>query len=235
MENFLSWRTLTTLGDIKWQLLELLASIGFVAINIGRRQSGTDNVLKITGSEMNVNGENNRVLAAILCAALYPNVVKVLTPEKLYAPSVGGAVPKELRADELKFKTRDDGYVFIHPSSVNFTVTHFTSPYLVYQEKVKTSRVFIRDCSMVPIIPLILFSGSGLQVELHQGTFIIALEDGWIKFAVDTNQIAELLQTIRNELVALLEEKIEDPSLNLLTHKKGKMIIETIIHLITQE
>jgi ATP-dependent RNA helicase DHX57 len=50
-------------------------------------------------------------LAAILCAALYPNVVKVLTPEKSFAPSVTGAVPKEFRADELRFKTRDDGYV----------------------------------------------------------------------------------------------------------------------------
>lgn len=234
-ENFLSSRTLVTLGDIKRQLLELLASIGFIPVDIGPRRSGSDNILKITGSELNVNSENNRLLAAILCAALYPNVVKVLTPEKSFAPSAMGAVPRQPRAEELRFKTRDDGYVFIHPSSVNFTVTHFTSPYLVYQEKVKTSRVFIRDCSMVPVLPLILFSGSGLTVELHQGTFVIALEDGWIKFAVDSHQVAELLQTIRSELVSLLEEKIEDPSMNLLTHKQGKLIIQTIIHLITQE
>lgn len=50
-------------------------------------------------------------MAAILCAALYPNVVKVLTPEKSFAPSAMGAVPKEFRADELRFKTRDDGFV----------------------------------------------------------------------------------------------------------------------------
>ena len=58
-----------------------------------------------------MNGENNRLLAAILCAALYPNVVKVLTPEKSFAPSAMGAVPRQPRADELRFKTRDDGYV----------------------------------------------------------------------------------------------------------------------------
>ena len=45
---------------------------------------------------------------------------------------------------------------------------------------------------MVPVLPLILFSGSGLKVELHQGTFVIALEDGWIKFAVDSHEVSEL-------------------------------------------
>jgi len=79
--------------------------------------------------------------------------------------------------------------VYLHPSSVNYCVSYFTSPCLVYQEKVKTSRIFVRDCSMVPVLPLILFSGCGLKVELHQGTFVIALEDGWIKFAVDSHQV----------------------------------------------
>lgn len=71
----------------------------------------------------------------------------------------GGAIPRQPTPDELKFKTKTDGYVALHPSSVNSSVGYFTSPYLVYQEKVKTSRVFIRECSMVPQLPLVLFSG----------------------------------------------------------------------------
>ncbi|XP_067011833.2 putative ATP-dependent RNA helicase DHX57 isoform X2 [Anabrus simplex] len=234
-ESFLSWRTLITLADIKHQFLELLASIGFVPTCSSYRRTGTDKVLAFTGNELNANGENQNLLRAILCAALYPNVVKVLTPEKSYTPSVVGAIPKQHKAGQLKFKTRDDGYVFLHPSSVNYSVTHFTSPYLVYQEKVKTSRVYIRDCSMVPIMPLVLFSGCGLQVELNQGDFLLSLADGWIKFLVDKHEVAELLQCIRNELVKLLEEKIEDPGLNLLTHERGKKIINTIVHLVTRE
>jgi hypothetical protein len=62
-------------------------------------------------SQLNANGDNTSLLAAILCAALYPNVVKVLTPEKSFAPSASGAVPIEFRAHELRFMTRDDGYV----------------------------------------------------------------------------------------------------------------------------
>jgi ATP-dependent RNA helicase DHX57 len=54
-ENFLSWRTLVTLADIKWQFLELLASIGFVPVEIGPRRGGHDNILSITGPEVSNN------------------------------------------------------------------------------------------------------------------------------------------------------------------------------------
>ena len=63
------------------------------------------------------------------------------------------------------------------------------SPYMIYQEKVKTSRVFIRECTVVPVLPLVLFSSSSLNVELHNGTFVIALEDGWIRFSVQSHQV----------------------------------------------
>jgi ATP-dependent RNA helicase DHX57 len=62
-------------------------------------------------SQLNVNGGSTKLLAAILCAALYPNVVKALTPKKSYSYSVMGAIPKDFKAGELEFKTRDDGYV----------------------------------------------------------------------------------------------------------------------------
>lgn len=83
----------------------------------------------------------------------------MLTPEKSFHMQAGGAIPRQPNADELKFKTKTDGYVALHPSSINSNVGYFGSPYLVYQEKVKTSRVFIRECSMVPQLPLVLFSG----------------------------------------------------------------------------
>jgi ATP-dependent RNA helicase DHX57 len=58
-----------------------------------------------------MNGNNTKLLTAILCAALYPNVMKVLTPKKSYDYTGMGALPKEFRADVLLFKTRDDDYV----------------------------------------------------------------------------------------------------------------------------
>lgn len=190
-QSFLSWKTLETLVEIKQQFLELLVSIGFVPADISRRkQRFKDNVLEVTGAEMNVNGENNRLLAALLCAALYPNVVKVLTPEKSFVMSAAGAVPREPLPSELRFKTNQDGYVFIHPSSVNSVVGHFTSPFMVFQEKVKTSKIFIRECTMVPLLPLVLFSGSNINIELHGGEFILLLRDGWIMLQASSHQVS---------------------------------------------
>jgi hypothetical protein len=40
------------LADIKRQLLELLASIGFIHVEIGPRKRGNDNILSITGREV---------------------------------------------------------------------------------------------------------------------------------------------------------------------------------------
>jgi len=54
-ENFLSWQTLVTLAGIKRQFLELLASIGFVPVEIGPRRGGYDNILSVTGPEVSNN------------------------------------------------------------------------------------------------------------------------------------------------------------------------------------
>lgn len=236
-ENFLSYKTLLTLADMKKQFLELLASIGFVPGDVRGVKRGyeIDKVTNVTGPQINVNCENWRLLAAILCAALYPNIVKVLTPEKVYIPSVMGAIPMENSANALKFKTKSDGYVFLHPSSVNYTVSRYPSPYLVYQEKVRTSRIYVRDCTMVPVMPLVLFSGCALHVELQQGNFILSLDDGWIKFLVERHQVGQLLSAMRDELVQLLVEKIKDPQLDLVTHERGKVIISTIVRLISKD
>lgn len=188
-ENYLSIRTLHTLADIKHQLLELLVSIGFVSVDMPRRETGNDRVFEITGPELNANNNNYKLLQGLLCAALYPNVVKIFTPEKSFSVQSVGAIPRQPKAEELKFKTKQDGFVNIHPSSVNFSVRHFPSPFLVYQEKVKTSKIFIREISVVPILPLVLFSGYGLDVEQHNGVFVLSLADGWIVFAVESHTV----------------------------------------------
>ncbi|XP_051175200.1 putative ATP-dependent RNA helicase DHX57 [Leptopilina boulardi] len=232
-ENFLSIRTLQTLADIKYQFLELLISIGFAPIMIKRRQTGVDRILDMTGNDLNANNENYKLLQGLLCAALYPNVVKVFTPEKSFQMQSTGAIPRQPKPEELKFQTKQDGLVNVHPSSINFSVGHFASPYIVFQEKIKTSKVYIKELSMVPMLPLILFSGYGISVEQHDGIFVLSLEDGWIMFRVDSDRVAQLLQYARIELVKLLELKMQDPLLNLLNHQHGKKIIKAIVKIIS--
>lgn len=64
---------------------------------------------------------------------------------------------------------------------------------------------------------------------------MLSMEGGWIKFVTHTHKIAELLKEMRSELDAVLEEKITDPTIDLLTYPKGKLVISTIVNLISTE
>lgn len=190
--------------------------------------------MNFLGPDLNKNCENNNLLISLLCAALLPNIVKILMPERTYVRHLGGAVPQQLAAKQLRFQTRRDGFVAIHPSSVNAQQTTFSSSFIVFQEKVRTSRVFIRECSLVPVMSLVLFSsGTDLRIELHDGDFLFLLEDCWIVVKAQNQLCAELMKCLRLELFKLLEEKIRDPGLNLLYHANSRKIINTINHLIT--
>ncbi|XP_044519206.1 putative ATP-dependent RNA helicase DHX57 [Gracilinanus agilis] len=240
-ENFLSGRVLQDIASLKRQFTELLSDIGFVkeglrARDIEKRWSqGGDGILEATGEEANSNAENTKLISAILCAALYPNVVQVKTPEGKFQKTSTGAVKMQPKVEELKFVTKNDDYVHIHPSSVNYQTRHFESPYLVYHEKIKTSRVFIRDCSMVSVYPLLLFGGGQVNVKLKKGEFIVSLDDGWIRFAASSHQVAELVKELRCELDQLLQDKIKNPSMDLCTCPRGSRIISMIVKLVTTQ
>ncbi|XP_040000994.1 putative ATP-dependent RNA helicase DHX57 [Xiphias gladius] len=240
-ENFLSWRGLQEIASLKRQFAELLSDIGFIKEGLRARiiermcSNGADGVLQATGPEANLNSENIRLMSAMLCAALYPNVVQVRAPQGNYKMTSKGAMKMQPKANELRFMTKNDGYVHVHPSSVNYMVRHYNSPYLVYHEKVKTSRVFIRDCSMVSVYPLVLFGGGQVNVELHKGEFVISLDDGWIRFAAASHQVAELVKELRWELDQLLEDKIRNPSMDLCSCPRGSRIIHMIVHLISTQ
>uniref|UniRef100_G3SQK4 Putative ATP-dependent RNA helicase DHX57 n=1 Tax=Loxodonta africana TaxID=9785 RepID=G3SQK4_LOXAF len=239
-QNFLSGRVLQEIASLKRQFTELLSDIGFVmeglrAREIEKRAQGGDGVLDATGEEANSNADNPKLISAMLCAALYPNVVQVKSPEGKFQKTSIGAVRMKPKSEELKFVTKNDGYVHIHPSSVNYQVRHFDSPYLVYHEKIKTSRVFIRDCSMVSVYPLVLFGGGQVNVQLQRGEFVVSLDDGWIRFAAASHQVAELVKELRGELDQLLQDKIKNPSIDLCTCPRGSRIISMIVKLVTTQ
>ncbi|XP_054033244.1 putative ATP-dependent RNA helicase DHX57 [Dryobates pubescens] len=240
-ENFLSGRVLQEIASLKRQFTELLSDIGFVKEGLRARDmekkwsQGGDGVLDATGEEANSNAENFKLISAMLCAALYPNVVQVKKPEGKFQKTSTGAVRMQPKAEELKFVTKNDGYVHIHPSSVNYQTRHFESPYLVYHEKVKTSRVFIRDCSMVSVYPLVLLGGGQVHMQLHHGHFLISLDDGWIRFVAASHQVAELVKELRCELDQLLQDKIRNPSMDLCLCPRGSRIIAMIVKLVTTQ
>lgn len=165
---------------MKYQFLELLVSIGFVSINLPKRQRNIDNILMITGNELNKNNSNCKLLQGLICAALYPNIVK----------------QTRFSCPHIVYETRNDGFVKIHPSSVNSQINFFSSPFLAYQQKLKTnernsSQVFIMEVSMIPILALILFSSYEGNIEVQYNSSpdncVISLDHNWITITVDWN------------------------------------------------
>ena len=106
----------------------------------------TEAVVNLTGPEINANNQDPKIVSCVLAAALYPNVVQVLpgnrakliifsthlncfskfayfsykqilTPKAKYKATAAGAVLKPFSPEDIKFRTKADGYVNIHPSS----------------------------------------------------------------------------------------------------------------------
>ncbi|CAB4005911.1 ATP-dependent RNA helicase DHX36, partial [Paramuricea clavata] len=127
--------------------------------------------------------------------------------------------------------------VEVHPKSVNCSERSFHSNWLIYLEKIKSTMLFIHDCSTVTPYSLLFFGGE-ISVGLDEDQEIVTV-DHWIKFNC-RNTVAILVQRLRAELERLFEEKIRCPSLAFALNKKSgedrqSVLIRTVIDLITSE
>ena len=162
---------------------------------------------------------------------------------------------KKLSADNIKFLAREEGSampvtVALHPSCVASKQTKFTSPYLIYHERVKTTRVYLRDATPVSPCALLLFGGGDLASERVPGfekkapsrsvgswrgrsgedNDVISL-DGWIRFRCPASTQA-LVRDVRDELNKVLKQKIETPKLEFSASAKGLM--EAVAQLVSE-
>jgi HrpA-like RNA helicase len=156
------------------------------------------------------NSRSKRIVKAALCAGFYPNVARIEHPRTKYVTTAGGAKEKKNEGHQVRFFTRDLGRVFIHPTSVNFGVGKFESPWMVYTERVKTSKVYLRESTMVPSYTLLLFGGA-ITVHHERGTLKV---DDWAEFEASP-RTAVLVRELRRAVDGLLLDKIEDPALDV--------------------
>eukprot|EP00899_Mesostigma_viride_P020713 jgi/Mesvir1/28643/Mv15067-RA.1 len=103
------------------------------------------------------------LLRAVLCAALYPNVAYT----DLCRESKGRTAPGKA----VKYRTRvglrllgSGVRVFPHPSSVvderALEAVGRQSHHVVFQEKVQSANLFIKNCTLVPTLALVFFGGA---------------------------------------------------------------------------
>ena len=90
-----------------------------------------------------------------------------------------------------KLFTQTDGKVAFHPKSVNYEVPFFSSQFLIYHTKVKSSSIFLHDATVIPPFPLLFFGGDiSVGRDKEQETITV---DKWIVFQAP-QRIAHLVK-----------------------------------------
>ncbi|XP_030600824.1 ATP-dependent DNA/RNA helicase DHX36 isoform X2 [Archocentrus centrarchus] len=208
-ENFLSANTLQMLQNMKGQFAEHLMHAGFVSSKDPR------------DPKSNVNSGNEKLIKAVIVAGLYPKVAMIRPSHSKKRPGV-------------KVYTQADGRVNIHPKSVNAEETEFNYTWLIYHLKMRTSSIFLYDCTEVSPFSLLFFGGD-ITIQKDQDQETIAV-DQWIVFRSPA-RIAHLVKSLKKELDSLLQEKICNPAPVDWQNRQSKdcAVITAIIDLITTQ
>uniref|UniRef100_A0AAQ6AIT1 ATP-dependent RNA helicase DHX29 n=1 Tax=Amphiprion ocellaris TaxID=80972 RepID=A0AAQ6AIT1_AMPOC len=153
------------------------------------------------------------ILNAVLTAGLYDSVGRVLC-----TPSVDVLERVACTVETPQGKAQ------VHPSSVNRNLQ--THGWLLYQEKVKYTKIYLRDTTLISPFPMLLFGG---DIDIQHRERLITL-DGWIHFQAPV-RIGVIFKHLRKLMDSLLEKKLENPQMNL----EGETTIQMILDLIKSE
>ncbi|VAH47845.1 unnamed protein product [Triticum turgidum subsp. durum] len=230
---YLNSTVMYMIRDMRLQYGSLLADIGLVDLPKdnqnqmnGNRKSNLESWFANISLPFNLYAGYTSVIKSVISAGLYPNVAATL--EGVDPGALGGRKP----SDVLFGKDRPRWYdgrreVHIHPSSVNHSLKSVQYPFLVFLEKVETSKVFLRDTSVISPYSLLLFGGS--MVIQHQAGVVII--DGWLRLTAAA-QTAVLFKQLRITLDAVLKELTRKPEMATFVDNE---VVRSIIHLLLEE
>lgn len=137
---------------------------------------------------------------SLLAAGLYPNIAR----SELFRESKGMKnATKHAYRWRLGFRGLI-GRVFLHPTSVlsEKDLNCSLSYYLVFQEKVQTSQVFVRGCTLMPPLAIVLLGwnvtvskdvGPG-AAPTQSGDWLLLRVEGWLHFFIEHRAGMLLLQ-----------------------------------------
>ncbi|KAI8077768.1 P-loop containing nucleoside triphosphate hydrolase protein [Halteromyces radiatus] len=215
-ENFLSFATMTEIQSLRRQYADSLKEIGFYDPT---RYGGDD--------YYNSNQENTNLLKSIIFGGLNPNLARIRLPDTKYDKVLSGTVEREKEAKEIKFYTKQDGRVFLHPASILFNTNQYGASFLTYFSRMTTSKTFLRDGTEVPSYAILFFGGK-LDVD-HLGRGL-KIGDGWLKFRAWA-RIGVLVNQLKRLLSAELESKIEDPNQDI----SSSGVVDAMVTLISSD
>ena len=237
-EFFVSEQAMDSIHSGRRQYAQILADLGFIPQTYpavacrsdymppGLTKTAEETTEFASYGQPDEYAGHAKVVKAALASGFYPQLLRVQNPAAQFQKVHGGAFETEGSGAKVKVFDRKRGRVFIHPSSMNFTAGKFESGWLVYSDIMQTSKIFIRECSMVPVYAVLLFGGS-IVVEHEKGMIVV---DDWASFKAPA-RIGVLVRELRCEVARLLGEKIENPTLNIA----GSKLIDAMHHLLSTD
>jgi HrpA-like RNA helicase len=220
-DKFLSRMTLFAMEDHRKHYASLLVDSGFLPKS-SRLSNGKTPSDHTVVHAANANAGNVALLKAVLCAGLYPNIL--VAPR----PLVNGTATQQ--AGETAFQSNSKGEVYLHPCTILYSAKKLESRYCCFHEIVRTSKMFVRDCTTVNPIALVLFGGS---IEIYHREGVISVDE-WLKFRISTLQ-ATLMKHLRVQMESILLQKILSPEDNTANSATGRALIESISVLLGRE
>lgn len=136
-QNYLSGQILNDIASNRSQYISSLKEVGFLPTNYQ----------PATYPSLNTQTSNSALIRALIAGAFNPQIVRIESPDKKFAPSISGAVELDPEARTIKFFNQENGRVFVHPGSTLFGAQNFVSgaAYMSYFNKMATSKIFIRE------------------------------------------------------------------------------------------
>ncbi|KAL6650601.1 hypothetical protein ACP70R_009526 [Stipagrostis hirtigluma subsp. patula] len=230
---YLNSTVMYMIRDMRLQFGTLLADIGLIDLpkdglrpKDGRRKNNLETWFSNMSLPFNTYARFTSVIKSVICAGLYPNVAATL--EGVDPGALSGRKPSDI----LFSKDRPRWYdgrreVHIHPSSVNHSLKAVQYPFLVFLEKVETTKAFLRDTSVISPYSLLLFGGS-MVIQHQTGVVVI---DGWLRLSAAA-QTAVLFKQLRMTLDAVLKELTRKPEMATFADNE---VVRSIIHLLLEE
>ncbi|ERE83365.1 ATP-dependent RNA helicase DHX29 isoform X3 [Cricetulus griseus] len=201
--NFLNRTSLLTLEDVKQELMKLVKAAGFSSSTTSTSWEGKK-------ASQTLSFQDIALLKAVLAAGLYDSVGKIM-----YTKSVDVTEKLACMVETAQGKAQ------VHPSSVNRDLQ--TYGWLLYQEKVRYARVYLRETTLITPFPVLLFGG---DIEVQHRERLLSV-DGWIYFQAPV-KIAVIFKQLRVLIDSVLRKKLENPKMSLENDKILQIITELI-------
>ncbi|KAK1174599.1 ATP-dependent RNA helicase DHX29 isoform X1 [Acipenser oxyrinchus oxyrinchus] len=204
---FLNRTALLTIEDVKQELMKMVEVVGFSSPRSkpGKSRDQPADWLKEQQSPKEIS-----LLKAVLTAGLYDNIGKVI-----YTPSVDVTEKAACTVETAQGKAQ------VHPSSVNRVLQ--TYGWLLYQEKVKYAKVYVRDTTLISPFPILLF---GWDIDVQHRERLLSV-DSWIQFQAPV-RIGVIFKQLRALIDTVLQQKLENPQMSLEDNKTIQIITELI-------